>query len=122
MRQPVKVPDRRAAFDSAHLGLGQAEPPTKPFLADGSAVVRVHAVRHGHQPDVLSSKGVAELIGVPELVRELRRLVLFQTAAAQAASTTGAGVVACQTASAGVAVPAGCGVHISPYLLPIVVV
>ncbi|MGH3794590.1 MAG: hypothetical protein ACRDSP_06840 [Pseudonocardiaceae bacterium] len=74
MSEVIKMTNWWTVLDTADPRLAQPEPVTDNFLrypiptVEGN-VVRVFAVGPRNQPDVLHSRGVAELLRFPEIVR-----------------------------------------------------
>src|ERR1700680_991132 len=111
----VKVAHRRPVLDPANLRLGKPKPVAEHFLRDAVLakardVERMLPVRTCYPAHVLGCKSVTELVGVPEVGRQLRRYctLLDDLSLAGAASRARAVV---GEALAALTVPVGGGTH-----------
>src|SRR5690606_16229460 len=103
----------RAFLNAAELRLSQFEPIGDKLLRQWSAVVRMCPISEDHAAHVPGREGIADLVGMPELTGNARRLLPLT---ARGGFTRGAerfGVVAIQpgTASGAVTLLLGCPFH-----------
>ncbi len=100
-------------LDAAELCLGQFEPIGNKLLRQWSAVVRMHPIGKDHAAHVPGREGIADLVGVPEITGNARRLLPLTARCRFARGAERFGVVAIQpgTASGAVALLLGGPFH-----------